>query len=182
LKKRELSYQKLEKRKTLLAMGAAPYESPNKTNKNCNRYKYLVFSAHGHFDINAPALSSIVLDQLNKTKEADGYITASEWVGYDLKSDLMFLSACQTGRGKIVRGEGIMGLPYAFYVAGNKNTIMTLWNVNDKSTAEFTSKFFARLKDGMTQLKALTATKREFFNSKKYKRALYWAPFVLYGI
>ncbi|RKZ92492.1 MAG: hypothetical protein DRR19_04060 [Candidatus Parabeggiatoa sp. nov. 1] len=58
------------------------------------RYRYLVFSAHGYFDAQTPELSVIVLDQLNKTPDTDGYITASEWPSYDFKSDLMVLSAC----------------------------------------------------------------------------------------
>lgn len=146
------------------------------------RYRYLVFSAHGYFDAQTPELSVIVLDQLEKTPDTDGFITASEWPSYDFKSDLMVLSACQTGQGKVLRGEGVLGLPYAFYVAGNKNTLMTLWTVRDESTAEFTARFFEKLKGGMNQVKALTETKREFLNSDKYKRALFWAPFVLYGI
>jgi CHAT domain-containing protein len=94
----------------------------------------------------------------------------------------MVLSACQTANGKIVRGEGIIGLPYALYVAGNKNTLMTLWSVIDHSTADFTISFFSKLKKGMGQVEALTATKREFLKSEKYKRPLYWAGFVFYGI
>ncbi|RKZ92493.1 MAG: hypothetical protein DRR19_04065 [Candidatus Parabeggiatoa sp. nov. 1] len=82
----------------------------------------------------------------------------------------------------MLRGEGVLGLPYAFYVAGNKNTLMTLWTVLNESTAEFTVRFFEKLKGGMNQVKALTETKREFLNSHKYKRPLFWAPFVLYGI
>jgi CHAT domain-containing protein len=59
---------------------------------------------------------------------------------------------------------------------------MTLWAVLDDSTADFTISFFKKLKQGMGQVEALTATKREFLNSDKYKRPLYWAAFVLYGI
>jgi len=146
------------------------------------RYRYLVFSAHGYFDAQTPELSVIVLDQLDKTPGTDGFITASEWVGYNLRSDLMVLSACESGLGKNMRGEGVMGLPYALYVAGNKNTLMTLWKVLDDSTAEFSERFFTKLKRGMDQVEALTETKREFLQSDKYKRPLFWAPFVLYGI
>ncbi len=144
------------------------------------RYRYLLFSTHGYFDTDTPELSVIVLDQLDKTPGTDGFITAGELPGYDFKSDLMVLSACQTGLGDLRPGEGVMGLPYAFYVAGNKNTLMTLWTVPDKSTAEFIPRFFAKLKSGMGQVKALAETKREFLQDKK--RSLLWAPFVLYGV
>jgi CHAT domain-containing protein len=154
-------------------------------NKTLAEHQYLVFSAHGHLDMEIPALSAIVLDQVNKTEDADGYVTASEWPSYDLRSDLMVLSACETGVGKVMQGEGVMGLPYAFYVAGNKNTLLTLWSVKDKSTAEFVKRFFSKLKNGQSQIDALTETKREFLEDeelKGYKRPLFWAPFVLYGI
>ncbi|OAD20542.1 repeat domain protein, partial [Candidatus Thiomargarita nelsonii] len=72
-------------------------------------YEYLVFSTHGYLSPQTPALSALVLDQLDTTDKADGYVTAGEWPGYDLKSDLMVLSACQTGVGKVMRGEGVMG-------------------------------------------------------------------------
>jgi CHAT domain-containing protein/predicted transporter len=159
----------------------AKLQSLNKNNILTN-YKYILLSAHGYLNTETPALSAIVLDQQNKTPNTDGYITASEWPSYNLKSDLMVLSACQTANGKIVRGEGIIGLPYALYVAGNKNTLMTLWSVIDHSTADFTISFFSKLKQGMGQVEALTETKREFLKSEKYKRPLYWAGFVLYGI
>jgi CHAT domain-containing protein len=83
--------------------------------------------------------------------------------------------------GKIVQGEGVMGLPYALYVAGNKNTLLSLWPVVDESTAVFMSLFFAKLKAGMTQSAALAGTKREFIGGTQFAAPAYWAPFVLYG-
>jgi len=146
-------------------------------------YRYLVFSAHGYLSPQVSALSSIVLGQVNNPPGIDGYVTAGEWPGYDLKSDLMVLSACETGRGEVVGGEGVMGLPYAFYVAGNKNTILTLWSISDKVTTEFVTSFFAKLKAGKGQLEALTATKREFIEKGgRHSNPAYWAAFVLYGV
>ncbi len=147
------------------------------------KYRYLVFSAHGYLSSEVPALSSIVLGQVNNPQGIDGYITAGEWPSYDLKSDLMVLSACETGVGEVVGGEGVMGLPYAFYVAGNKNAILTLWSISDNVTTEFVTRFFAKLKAGMGQLEALAATKREFIKKGgRYSNPAYWAAFVLYGV
>jgi len=147
------------------------------------QYRYLVFSTHGHLNLQIPELSSIVLGQVNNPPKIDGYVTAGEWPGYDLKSDLMVLSACETGLGKTVGGEGVMGLPYAFYVAGNKNTILTLWSISDEVTVEFITNFFAKLKAGVGQIEALTATKREFLEKGgRYANPRYWAAFVLYGV
>jgi CHAT domain-containing protein len=148
-----------------------------------SKYRYLVFSAHGYLSPDVPALSSLVLGQVNNPKGIDGYVTAGEWPSYNLKSDLMVLSACETGLGKIVGGEGVMGLPYALYVAGNKNTILTLWSISDEVTVEFITSFFQKLKAGKGQIEALTATKREFLKKgKPYNNPKYWAAFVLYGV
>jgi len=147
------------------------------------RYRYLLFSTHGYLSTEAPMLSAIVLGQVEKVDGTDGYITAAKWLGYNVKSDLIVLSACDTGVGKEVAGEGIMGLPFALYVAGNTNTVLSLWPVFDESTAEFMTTFFARLKRGERPVHALANTKRAFLREKGagYVKPLYWAPFVLYG-
>jgi CHAT domain-containing protein len=146
------------------------------------KYRYLVFSSHGLLNTQIPELSAIVLGQVNNPAGIDGYVTASEWAAYNLKSDLMVLSACQTGEGKFISGEGVMGLPYALYVAGNKNTLFTLWSISDQITVEFVTSFFSKLKAGVEQIKALAATKREFIKKGgRYSNPKYWAAFVLYG-
>lgn len=150
--------------------------------KELAKYKYLLFSAHGYLSTEEPALSAVVLGQMNKAPGTDGYVTASEWPAYDLKSDLIVLSACDTGVGKVIQGEGVMGLPYALYVAGNMNTVLSLWPVVDESTAEFMTSFFEKLKAGVPQVKALNDTKREFLNGKKFDKPVFWAPFIMYGI
>jgi CHAT domain-containing protein/Flp pilus assembly protein TadD len=147
------------------------------------QYRYLVFSAHGYLSQQVPALSSLVLGQVGNPEGIDGYVTAGEWPGYDLKSDLMVLSACETGLGEVVGGEGVMGLPYALFVAGNKNTLLTLWSISDEVTAQFMASFFQKLKAGTGQIEALTATKREFLKKGgRYANPMYWAAFVLYGV
>ena len=118
---------------------------------------------------------------MNKTPGTDGYITAAKWPSYELGSDLVVLSACETGLGKIVQGEGVMGLTYGFYVAGNKNTVLSLWPVVDESTAEFMRAFFNKLKAGMSQSAALSETKRDFLAGSRFQAPVFWAPFVLYG-
>jgi CHAT domain-containing protein len=64
----------------------------------------------------------------------------------------MVLSACETGRGEVLGGEGIVGLPYAFYVAGNKNTLLTLWKIADNLTVEFMSRFLPNSKPDKDKL------------------------------
>lgn len=151
-------------------------------NGDLAKYRYIAFATHGYFSQTDPGLSSIVLSQLNLAEGTDGYVTAIKWHTYKLKSDLMFLSACETGVGKVVKGEGVMGLPYALFVAGNTSTVFTLWKVVDESSARFSASFFAKIKEGKTHMDALSDTKREFMSDPEYSSPMYWAPYVLYGI
>lgn len=148
------------------------------------RYKRLLFSVHGFLSPGVPALNALVLSQVGNPPRVDGYITAAEWPGYELRSDLVVMSACDTGLGRVVHGEGVLGLPYALYVAGNTHTVMTLWQVADDSTARFMQAFFQRLNEGASADAALAATKRDFargLHGDKLRQPVYWAPFVLYG-
>lgn len=147
-------------------------------------YRYLLFAAHGYFDPNFPAYSSLVLTPEGTEPERDGYVTMGEWVGMNLKSELTLLSACNTARGENISGEGLMGLAYALYVAGNTNTVLTLWPVADEETAEFVSSLLTKIKAGQPHAQAITATKREFLNhdNPRKRSPYFWAPFVLYGM
>lgn len=145
------------------------------------KYRYLLFSTHGYLSMFEPALSSVVLSQTNTTDDADGYVTASEWAGYRLNSELIVLSACDTAVGEIIQGEGITGLPYAMSVAGNRRSVLTLWPVADDGTREFMVAFFTKIRAGKAVKTALAETKREFITHKTFSAPIYWAPFVLYG-
>jgi CHAT domain-containing protein len=145
------------------------------------QYRYFLLATHGFLHPDYPFLNAIVLGQLHNPPGTDGYVTASEWAGYQLQSDLMVLSACETGLGEVVPGEGILGLPFAMYVAGNTNVVMSLWKVFDRSTADFMARFFEKLKTGVSQVRALNDTKREFLAGKRYRQPVFWAPFILYG-
>lgn len=145
------------------------------------RYRRLLFSAHGYL-ASDPNLSSLVLSQDSPSENEDGYITAGEWTTYDLNSELTILSACDTGVGTTLAGEGVMGLPYALFIAGNRNTLLTLWPVNDKATAEFMRLFFDRIAKGESDIAALAAVKRSFLNHKQWRHPRYWAAFILYGV
>ena len=144
-------------------------------------YRYLLFSAHGYLAKN-PALSSLVLSQQGNSPELDGYVTAGEWPLYDVRSDLTVLSACDTGVGRAQAGESVMGLPYALFVAGNKNTLLSLWPVDDEATAEFMRRFFTKIKAGVLQPDALRQTKQEFMQHPDFSDPRFWAAFVLYGV
>lgn len=147
------------------------------------RFRYLLFSAHGYFDPNRPEFSSLVLKADGPGTEQDGFVSVPEWLPLRLNSDLVVLSACETARGAVVSGDGLVGLSYALFVAGNANTLATLWPVADRETALFVTRFFARVRRGMPHAQALSETKREFMGHRdaRLRQPRHWAGFVLYG-
>jgi len=144
-------------------------------------YRYLHFAVHGHLSPDDPALSSLVLSQRDLAEGTDGYVTAAEWPAYELQSDLTVLSACDTGLGQNVSGEGVMGLPFALFVAGNVNTVLSLWPVLDEVAPAFMHRFFAKLQAGHSAVRALAETKREMAADPKTRHPANWAPFILVG-
>ncbi|MEO8754957.1 MAG: CHAT domain-containing protein, partial [Casimicrobiaceae bacterium] len=175
-----------------LFSGAAKYKGRDASEATLQRldrdgslakFRFIHFAAHGYLSLDEPALSALVLNQVGNASGSDGYVTAAEWPTYRLRSDLVVLSACETGRGALVAGDGVLGLPYAFYAAGNTSTVMTLWPVFDETTAIFMQHFFTRLRNGESAVHALSAVKREFLATKAIPaQPAFWAPYVLYGI
>jgi len=145
-------------------------------------FRYLLFATHAYLDTEVPARSALVLSQVDLAPGTDGYLTAAKWPAFRLHSDLAVLSACETGLGRAVQGEGVMGLPYALFIAGNRATLLTLWRIDDAGTVAFVSAFFDRLRNGMDPPTALALTKRSFIADRSRRHlAAVWAPFVLYG-
>jgi CHAT domain-containing protein/tetratricopeptide (TPR) repeat protein len=148
-------------------------------------YKVLVFAGHGFVNLNNPNLSSIVLSQKGLKNPLDGYVTASELSTYALASDLLIVSACDSGVGNVIGGEGVLGIPFAAYAAGNVGTALSLWSIVDESTSEFVVQFLKKVKDGDSHTKALSQTKREFLSGSVKSQWIdpaYWAAFVHYGL
>ncbi len=93
---------------------------------------------------------------------------------------MVTLSACETGLGKISKGEGIIGLSRALIYAGAKNIVVSLWKVSDNSTAELMIDFYDRL-NGNNFSESLREAKMELMKDPKYADPYYWAPFILIG-
>jgi CHAT domain-containing protein len=144
------------------------------------------FACHGLFDAEYPAYSAVVLSEvsgaLKGTSVEDGYLTVEEVALLKLKADMVELSACETGLGKVVQGDGVIGLTRAFLVAGANRVGATLWVVDDLATKEFMLRVYGLVeRDGMSYAMAAAKVKREFIKSKEYDDPYYWSPFVLYG-
>lgn len=147
-----------------------------------DKVRYIVFSAHAIADITDPELSSIVLSSPLGGSPRDAYVTAADLSALRLGSDLVFFSACETGFGQVVSGEGVLGLSAGALVAGSRATVHTLWNVVDSASAEFTSRFFAAIRAGASAEEALAKTKRAFIREAKLAATAFWAPYVLMQI
>ena len=146
------------------------------------KYKYLHFPTHGVVDQEHPELSKIFLAVPNDANQ-DGDLHAGEIYNLDIDADLVCLSACQTGLGKISKGEGIIGLSRALVYAGANNLIVSYWTVSDESTVQLMTDFYKELKakgnDNYTHF--LRASKLKMIQTPQYAQPYYWAPFVLIG-
>jgi CHAT domain-containing protein/TPR repeat protein len=142
-------------------------------------YQIVHFACHGLIDEKFPFRSALVLN-LNEDLEEDGFLLVREIYSLRLLADMVVLSACQTGRGKIENMEGVLGLPRIFFYCGAKSVVSSLWNINDRSTAKFMAYFYKFLSKGEDKAEALRMAKLKMLKSK-YSHPYYWAAFVLHG-
>ncbi|MBN1410529.1 MAG: CHAT domain-containing protein [Spirochaetales bacterium] len=155
-------------------------------NNSLEKYRILHFATHGFVMPEVPELSSLVLSQTDGSRKTeDGYLTMQEISNLTLKSDIVVLSACETGLGKIYNGEGMVGLNQSFLIAGSNGVAVSLWQVSDEGTKEFMKCFYTHIASGkFNYAEALIKAKRDFITDKKYaafNHPFYWAPFVYYG-
>lgn len=168
----------LHRRKVLLGM-----ESAEKAIKSepLRRYRRLHFATHSLIDEKSPSRSAVVLTPGDDVEE-DGFLEVSEISRLNLNCDLVVVSACQTGRGQLLSGEGIVGLSRAFLYAGARSVVVSLWNVSDISTGQLMKSFYQNMTGGMSNAAALRLAKLQMLNSSKEKRhPYYWSSFVMVG-
>jgi CHAT domain-containing protein/Tfp pilus assembly protein PilF len=148
-----------------------------------SEYRYLHFATHGYLDTERPSLSALVLSQVDAKGQAeDGFLRVNDIYNARLSADLVVLSACQTGLGKEVRGEGLMGLTRAFLYAGVPRVVVSLWNVNDRATADLMAAFYrSMLREGKRPSAALREAQLELRKQKRWESPYYWAAFVEHG-
>lgn len=159
----------------------------NKSNLNSmqqagtlKHYRVLHFATHGYV---SDKLSALVLS--TTADHVGSYLMDQEIVDWTIDSDLVLLSACNTGIGRQQKGEGVVGLPYAFFMAGNINTLMSLWPVDDEGTAALIPAFMQRIRQGEDHVSALNNTKRAFARGdygQRLSNPRIWSAFVLYGV
>uniref|UniRef100_UPI00048D9CF1 CHAT domain-containing protein n=1 Tax=Psychromonas aquimarina TaxID=444919 RepID=UPI00048D9CF1 len=140
-------------------------------------FKTLHFASHGIFDPHTPLSSGLLLA---KDKSNDGLLTVRELYELNLNADLVTLSACETGLGKIANGDDVVGFTRGFLYAGTNSIISSLWKVDDQATSQLMQNFYTNLTE--TSDKRLALKKAQLAVKTDYNRhPYYWAAFQLTG-
>jgi CHAT domain-containing protein len=152
------------------------------------QYRVLHLATHGVFNDASPMYSYLLLSSGNKNSKEDGLLEAWEISQMDLKADLAVLSACETGRGRVSAGEGVIGLTWAFFVAGVPTTVVSQWKVESASTANLMLAFHQALRSddhsGVSAFaiaRALQSAELQLLRTQKYAHPFYWAGFIVLG-
>ncbi|MEG3957926.1 CHAT domain-containing tetratricopeptide repeat protein [Microcoleus sp. herbarium2] len=150
---------------------------------NLSEYKIIHFATHGLANSDHPELSGIILSLIDEKGNAlNGFLRLTDIFNLKLAADLVVLSACQTGLGQNIQGEGMVGLTRGFMYAGAKRVVVSLWSVDDEGTAALMSSFYQKmLQKGLTPAAALRAAQLEMWKQEKWKSPYYWAAFTLQG-
>jgi len=156
-------------------------EASEKTVKNLSLedYRVIHFACHSFLDEAYPLRSSLVFS-FNDNTEEDGFLNVREIYRLNLRPELIVLSACHTGKGKMEGSDGVLGLPRIFFYTGALSVVSALWGINDRSTASFMDSFYRGLSEGQNKAQALQTAKIEMIRSK-YSHPYYWGAFILNG-
>ena len=151
-------------------------------NSNLNKYKYIHFAVHGILpgQIKGLAEPCLVLS-IYGDKENDGFLKMSEIFDLKLNADIVVLSACQSGLVEHGDDESISGLARAFFYAGAKNVVASLWRIDDKGTNELMKQFYKNLNKKQNPVKSLSNAKTILKNSTQFSHPFFWSPFILNG-
>jgi CHAT domain-containing protein len=143
------------------------------------RHRILHLATHGVLDETSPLYSHVVL---GPGAEEDGLLEAWEILDLDLEADVVVLSACETGRGRVAPGEGVVGMMWALFGSGAGAMVVSQWKVEPESTAELMTAFHRGLAGGRGRAaEHLRAASLELARSERYAHPFYWAGFVLVG-
>jgi CHAT domain-containing protein/tetratricopeptide (TPR) repeat protein len=168
------------------SMGATGFKA-NRAYMNSaplGEYSVVHFATHGILNEKNPELSGVVLSLYDEQGafHEDGFLHLKDIYGLSLPVELVVLSACRTGLGKEVRGEGLIGLTRGFMHAGAPRVIASLWKVDDDATAELMKRFYQKMfKEGMTPAASLRAAQASMYEQKRWSNPYYWAGFILQG-
>jgi CHAT domain-containing protein/tetratricopeptide (TPR) repeat protein len=148
-----------------------------------SNYRILHFATHGLIDNQHPLLSGLLLSTIDEQgRSRDGLLQLHDIYGLRLNADLVVLSACQTGLGKELSGEGFVGLTQGFLYAGSRSVVASLWPVEDDTAATLMTNFYrAMLMEGDTPAVALRRAKLKMYRQPPHQSPYYWSAFILQG-
>jgi len=183
-----------------LLLGEQASEQNVKTDGRLSQYRYVHFATHGLVNEERPPYSGLILSlptgkesaagnaqsrnpqsPISNPQSEDGLLQVYEVFNLKLNADLVVLSACDTGLGKEIKGEGLIGLTRAFLYAGTPSVMVSLWSVQDRSTADLMVRFYQQLDRRKDKAAALRQAKLDLIQTKRYAHPYYWAPFILIG-
>lgn len=148
-----------------------------------SKYRIVLFATHGILNNTSPIYSHLVLSQDAKNPNEDGLLEAWELKDLNLKADMVILSACDTARGKVSGGEGIIGMTWASFIAGSPTTVASQWKVESASTTDFMLEFHRQLlaKKRISKAEAMRRAALKLMRTPKYRHPSYWGAWVLVG-
>jgi CHAT domain-containing protein/tetratricopeptide (TPR) repeat protein len=147
------------------------------------QYRIVHFATHAVMNSEHPELSGLVLSLVDEHGQPqDGFLDLEQIYNLNLPADMVVLSACDTGLGRPIDGEGLIGMARGFMYAGASRVVATLWNVEDEVTAELMARFYKGLEqDKLSPAAALRRAQMEIARQKRWNSPFYWAGFQLEG-
>lgn len=153
------------------------------TSAELGQYQIVHFATHGLINNTHPELSGVVLSLVDEQGHSqNGFLRLYDLYNLKLSADLVVLSACQTALGKEIRGEGLVGLTRGFMYAGAPRVVASLWQIDDRATAEFMKRFYeGMLGQKLRPAAALRAAQASMSKDPRWHQPQYWAAFTLQG-
>ena len=160
-------------------IGAQAHEDVFK--REAPNFDILHLATHGVLNERNPFFSYLLMAQTDLAPDEDGFLEAREFMALHLHARLAVLSACETGRGQITAGEGVIGLGWALLVAGCPAAVLSQWKVDSAATTPLMVELHRQLRDGVSPDEALRRASLGLASQAKYSHPFYWAPFVVVG-
>jgi len=155
----------------------------NALSDRLRQYRFIHWATHGLVNTQKPELSGIIMSLVDPNGQSqNGYLLLNDIFNLNWQAELVVLSACQTGLGEIVRGEGLIGFTRGLMYAGTPRVVTSLWDVDDTATATLMTKFYTKmLQQNLRPAAALRAAQLEMLATRRWLPPYFWAAFTLQG-
>ena len=173
--------------KDIIGSGASIIEGADEIDftQLAGKFKILHFAMHSVLNKENPRYSKLIFSQPTSDTLSDNFLHINELFKFKLDADMVVLSACNTGQGKLFKGEGVMSMSKAFAYTGVPSTVMSLWPTPDDATSQLMVDFYRHLKEGESKNTALRKAKLDWLNNdelpQEFKHPFYWSSFIVSG-